>query len=277
METRSQARSRCSRDRVASSRANPPGRVSTLTSEISQQSLNVEGVGDASASSTGIVGGCSVIPAEGNSRSAGPVHICRSDCETCPALVKSSKIISNFTFRQYSALNIDPSQVHCKLQNYIYLCTCLCCGLQYVGESVLLVNLRMNIHRTSKTGCTIFINHFSNVCKEASFSVQILEKLPGNGYKNDRVDEEMRAQRLEKEDYWMKALRTVYPYGLNEHTKFMNEDVPVGRLFYPLPRHGTCYTNERTRIRRSDTPSHSDLNLFMSQTNFKFDVKRYSQ
>ena len=47
----------------------------------------------------------------------------------------------------------------------------------------------------------------------------------------------------------------------------MNEDVPVGRLFYPLPRHGTRCTNERTRIRRSDTSSHSDLNLFMSQTN----------
>ena len=45
----------------------------------------------------------------------------------------------------------------------------------------------------------------------------------------------------------MKTLRTVYPYGLNERTKFMNKDKPAGQLFPPLPRHGTKFINQRTR------------------------------
>ena len=30
--------------------------------------------------------------------------------------------------------------------------------------------------------------------------------------------------RIQREDYWMKTLRTVYPDSLNERTKFMSED-----------------------------------------------------
>ena len=29
---------------------------------------------------------------------------------------------------------------------------------------------------------------------------------------------------IQREDYWIKTLLTVYPYGLNERTKFMSED-----------------------------------------------------
>ena len=131
--------------------------------------------------------------------------------------------------------------VHCKLQNYIYLLTCLSCHIQYVGESVVNVNLRMNVHRKGKSGCEICIDHFKNVCPGSSFSIQILEKLPGNGYLNGNLDQNMLKYRLEREDYWIKTLRTVYPYGLNQRTKFMCSSKPIGKLFPPLPRYGERY------------------------------------
>ena len=137
--------------------------------------------------------------------------------------------------------------VHCKLQNYVYMLCCLSCGVQYVGESVTNVNLRMNVHRKGKKGCEIAIDHFKNVCPGSKFSVQILEKLPGNGYTNGKVDQKMLEYRLEREDYWIKTCRTLYPYGLNERTKFMCSEKPIGRLFPSLPRYGPRYLEKRTR------------------------------
>ena len=264
MITRSQAQSRQPRDRVASSGARPPRRVSPLSPEISQHPHEGHVV-DASVSNTGTAGGRSADSAEGNSRPAGQSRKCRSDCQTCPALNKSSKIISNSTGREFYAIDIEPNKVHCKLQNYIYLLTCNFCNIQYVGESVIHLNLRMNIHRKGKTGCEVLIDHFSNVCCGCSFRIQILEKLPGDGYcqGNKRIDDNMRKYRLEREDHWIKTLRTVYPYGLNDRTKSMNSDVPIGQLFPPLPRHGTKFVDQRTRTHRNSTSSHSDLDAFM--------------
>ena len=39
----------------------------------------------------------------------------------------------------------------------------------------------MNIHRKGKSRCKISINHDKNVSKNASFTIQIREKLPDNG------------------------------------------------------------------------------------------------
>jgi len=115
----------------------------------------------------------------------------------------------------------------------------------------------MNIHRKAKSGCEIAIDHFKNVCPGANFTTLILEKLPGNGYKNGTRDLAMLRYRLEREDYWIKKLRTVYPYGLNERTKLMNSDVPAGKLFPPLPRHGTRFVDKRNRS--SNTTRVADL------------------
>ena len=46
----------------------------------------------------------------------------------------------------------------------------------------------MNIHRKGKPGFEISINHYKNICKNISFTIQIIEKLPGNGNKNGSID-----------------------------------------------------------------------------------------
>ena len=77
----------------------------------------------------------------------------------------------------------------------------------------------------------------------------------------------MREYRLKREDYWIKKLRTVYPYGLNERTKFMNEDAPVGRLFPALPRYGEKYLEQRARPHRNLGNPFSELDIFVEHVN----------
>ena len=260
--TRSQARSRQPLDHAASPRANPPRRAQSQTPSISRQSSSEGGV---NCSIQTVGGGLATTLAVG-SEPLGSRH-CRSDCMTCPSLTRNPFVTCFVTGRIYSIRDIQPSQLHCKLQNYVYLLTCLSCGVQYVGESIVPVNLRMNIHRRGKTGCEILIDHFSNICPGAEFSIDILEKLPGDGYKDGAIDDKMRAYRLEREDYWIKTLRTVYPYGLNDRAKSINSDIPVGKLFPPLPRHGSKFVDQRLRIHRNSTPSHFDLDLLLEQIN----------
>ena len=107
---------------------------------------------------------------------------CREDCLSCPDISRSLEVKSNITKRTYSYINIKSYEIHCKIRNYIYLLTCKSCGIQYVGESITPVNLRMNIYRKGKSGYKHSINHYKNVCKVASFSIHILEKVEGDGF-----------------------------------------------------------------------------------------------
>ena len=139
MITRSKARSRQSLGSVASPRANPPRRTSTLN-RMAQQSS--EGVKHGAK----VAGGRrSMSLAGGRKRSSGQAHSCRSDCMTCPDLESSLEFSSNVTGRTYSAINISISKIHCKLQNFIYLLTCMCCNIQYVGETIIPMNQRIYI------------------------------------------------------------------------------------------------------------------------------------
>lgn len=261
ISTRSQARSEQPSDLAASSREHhTPGRVSSSQSELPRQPLE----GDVSRRNNRTLGGSSSSLAMGNERPrTGRVRSCRSDCKTCPALIRKIEIESFTTGRKYSAVGVNPDLITCKLQNYVYLLSCLSCGVQDVGESIVPINLRMNIHRTSKSGCTFMIEHFNNVCPGASFSIQILEKLPGDGYLNGAIDNDMRQLRLQREDYWMKTLRTIYPYGLNEKTKQMNRDMPIAKLFPPIPRYGKKYLESRSRLNRNVVNQLTDLDRFM--------------
>ena len=87
----------------------------------------------------------------------------------------------NITNRQYSVIDVNTNEAIFKLRNYIYHLTCTDSGVQYVGENITPLNKRMSIHRKGKSRCRISINNDKNVCKNASFTIQITEKLPGNG------------------------------------------------------------------------------------------------
>ena len=177
-------------------------------------------------------------------------RLCRSDCKACPQLITSSIFHSSVTGRSYSLINHSGEDINCKSQNFIYLLTCTSCFCQYIGETCIPLNKRLNIHRTATSGCEIFIDHFSTCCKGKSFTMQVIEIFEGDGYKNGIVDAEMRSVRKEREEWWMKTLRTVYPYGLNDQAKGKSSTASIGSLFFPLSRYSNR-PNKRTRNKKS--------------------------
>ena len=107
----------------------------------------------------------------------------------------------------------------------------------------------MNIHRKDSSGCEHSISHYKNVCKGASFFIHILEKPEGHGFINGQRDFAVKKLRLEREDYWMKKLRTIYAYGFNERAKNSNLEQPTSKLFPPLSRFGNRRENlEKRRV-----------------------------
>ena len=60
--------------------------------------------------------------------------------------------------------------------NFKTISTCTSCSIQYAGESITPLNLRMNIQGRGKSGYEISIDHYKNVCKNARFLFQIIEK-----------------------------------------------------------------------------------------------------
>ena len=74
-----------------------------------------------------------------------------------------------------------------------FLWYAICCW------KVINVYSRINVNRCGNSDCEIGINCFKNDCISSKFSIQILEKLPGNGYRNGAVDSQMLEYTLQLE------------------------------------------------------------------------------
>ena len=178
--------------------------------------------------------------------------------------------ISNVTKQEYQCVNLDSSHASCHSSNFIYLLTCTICNQQYVGESRQELHARLNGHRSSKIGCSHVIHH-RDTCEGSTFTMQILENLEGTGY--DDIHKKIHNQditiyRRAREDIWMKKLRTIYPYGLNEKAfdktscDSSNLDTGIGRLFPPLQRSRTRPVRSRIRSQNLN-PIHSVESFFL--------------
>jgi hypothetical protein len=146
------------------------------------------------------------------------IRICKStrNCKSCNNLIPTDLISSTVTHRTYNIKNNDPpNYCDCSSSNLIYLLTCNNCCLQYVGQTVQPLRKRMNKHRNdiarAHGSCPYLIKHFNEgPCKGATFLIQMLENLEGNG-RTDRgiIDSATSSTRRQKETEWMLKLRTV--------------------------------------------------------------------
>ena len=160
---------------------------------------------------------------------------------------------------EFKVINHTEEPISCHSQNIIYLLTCLFCGVQYVGETAYPFHMRNNQHRTEMNDHFEF--HRDTSCSCYSFSYQIIEKLPGTGYdENGNLDEKWTKIRKDKEDIWIKKMRTIFPYGLNEKAKGKDNDSSVtheavGRSYkgFTIPRSGPRPV--RTRVNRNSNES----------------------
>ena len=87
----------------------------------------------------------------------------------------------------------------------------------------------MSLHRRGKTDYLYIAEHFNSCCKGKSYSIQIIEDLSGNGHdENGFVYKNINSLELSREDFQMKILTTNFPYGLNERSKYLVPELPIG-------------------------------------------------
>ncbi len=87
--------------------------------------------------------------------------VCKKrQCQTCPRMVHSGRIVSHVTGRTYHA----PIGANCQSNNLIYLITCKKCHAQYVGETYRNLGQRIYEHLYSirKKGNTPVAEHFNS-------------------------------------------------------------------------------------------------------------------
>ena len=56
----------------------------------------------------------------------------------------------------------------------------------------------MNINMRENSGCEVPIDHYKDVCKTATFSIKVIEKVLGNGYENRIKDNAMLEYRFQR-------------------------------------------------------------------------------
>ena len=151
-------------------------------------------------------------------------NVCNG-CKLCHQLSTKDHFVSSSTHRVYeAAIPDDITSLNCNSTNVIYLITCRKCRLQYVGETAQILRKRIRHHNScinhpeKDHTCRILSEYFSKgLCKNATFTVNIIEKLHGTGRdEHGSIDSAITAIRRKKETDWMLKLRTVFPHGLND-------------------------------------------------------------
>ena len=191
----------------------------------------------------------------------------RNRCCTCDFLVEGHTVCSSVTRRKHSLICKRDVEVTCRTSNVVYLIECKKCHVQYVGETGQELRGRISDHKTrlykhdvSKKE-TFLIRHFHRgPCKDAMFSVSILEVCEGEARKGKALDPVVTRKRREREGFWIKRLHTLYPYGLNDrlddNVDQRDESVPVLGMLTPK------YNKHKIRGRKkggSNTTKGSDF------------------
>ena len=216
-------------------------------------------------------------------------------CKLCTHFKPTNLFTSTQRHRTYPIINHENKTIDCDSVNVIYLMTCSTCHLQYVGETCQKLKGRWASHISGIQGspshqdCPIMVQHFSKgICKDSDFTLQIIENLKGNGRMEEEeegevgeevksntkkklppLDKGVAAERRKRETFWIKTLRTAYPYGLNDRIgdEYKNVDhniEAIGKYFLKTDRKNhrsldcSCllYTSPSPRDRtRSRMPS----------------------
>lgn len=196
------------------------------------------------------------------------------NCQSCPNFnTAKNNFKSSITNKQYNVINNKRlKKITCKIQNIIYLMTCKKCGVQYVGETGDFYHKRMNKHR-SNMNCnkykSLIYNHSHYLGYENhslshnildDFSIQPIEILKNNT---------STSKRQQREEYWMKELKTLYPYGLNDKCgNSYYSDYQKDRLVYSVFNKQIIERKSRGTGKNRGIVQHSDsIKRFVTEMN----------
>lgn len=167
------------------------------------------------------------------------------DCKVCSFGFYAKNIVNTFNNDSFVILH----KLTCTSFNVVYLIVCKRCGFRYVGQTARPLHLRISQH-LSDIHCSAFTsvaNHFIATCTVQDFAFTALEHCPN------------KVKRLQKENVWIKRLRTLKPLGLNQElnsTNTLHLVVPYSscsqriarlcqRTLPPDVRTGVSYTRHR--------------------------------
>ena len=156
-------------------------------------------------------------------------------CLTCPSLNPSNSFTSSISGRAYKVLGTQA--LTCNTKSIVYLITCKKCGIQYVGETGQQLKRRMSNHRNrikSLQPQPIYKHFNSDGHSLGDLTIQPIEEVvfePGD-------EMSLHSKRLSRENFWMRELKTIQPYGLNDNVCSVGNisklpEEPVVWSFFP--------------------------------------------
>ena len=162
--------------------------------------------------------GCASSPdhldANDDLKKCGGCMLCKLHLDTSTKFT-SSVTNETFTLDEKSS-NIN---VACTTKNVVYLITCDICKIQYVGMTVQQLRCRFDGHRTSIKGGklnTYLVDHFTSPGHSShNAKVQIIYHYPHD-------DDDAKDYLLTVEEFYMRKLATLSPFGLNDKITSMN-------------------------------------------------------
>ena len=147
----------------------------------------------------------------------------------------------------------------CNTMSIVYLFTCKKCGIQYVGETGQQLKRRMSNHRNrvkSLQPQPLYKHFNSDGHSLDDLTIQPIEEVvlePGD-------EMSLHSKRLSREDFWMRELKTIQPYGLNDNVRSVGnisklpEEPVVWSFFHRHSRN----RNKPRRQHRNPKPTKPD-------------------
>ena len=152
------------------------------------------------------------LPMDNNLKACGGCTLCREQLNVS-TVFKSSVTNDTYSFAGSGLGNA------CTMKNVVYLITCEQCKLQYVGETTTSLRTRFYGHRNAikrSQHNTILYSHFLEANHRAHHcKVQII-------YHYDKDDDNAKNTLLAAEEFYMRKLMTLHPFGLNDKITSMN-------------------------------------------------------
>ena len=132
----------------------------------------------------------------------------------CKQVLSTETFESTTTCKKYQI----RENLTCKSQHLIYLLQCAKCNLQYIGKSEWPMNIRINNHRKDVKNpqsipvCQHFAQPDHSFNRDAKFT--LIESIRNKSYNKTAMTLKLK----ERENFWMRELKTLQPYGLNKDT-----------------------------------------------------------
>ena len=152
-------------------------------------------------------------------RELGSIKKCRGKlCQTCKFVHET-----NYIKRGTEIVHIFQN-LSCNSRNLIYLIHCDSCGARYVGETGRTLRERFNGHRAD-----VRLEKQTNVAVHFDGCLCNFEKhcklYPLEEVSDTLSQEENKKLRLERENFWIRKLKTYPPYGLNTGANANSESI----------------------------------------------------